>query len=104
MVQYSPRSITCHEDTPASVTKYDVEVRLIDGSGTVVRHIDQFDANPSGDTTIPLGFTDAESGLQIGIFVRQTGPNGALSDWQQVPGFYTVTPIPDGAESIVVNL
>jgi hypothetical protein len=101
---YSPRSLTIHEANPASVATYLVEVR----HGDTVLGTATGGSDASGDTTISLNdiFNQEMLGLDVTFWVKEVGPSGAESEWQQA-GFgihFIVAMIPDGAESITVNL
>ena len=108
----SPRSISLHEANPSSVSSYDVQILAEDG--TTVLATDNFASDPSGDTTINLGLADGllqtiALGTTIIIKVRQVGPSGALTAYQQVNdvnsnSYFSVRELPDGVETAVVNV
>lgn len=106
MIQYSPRSLTIHESRPASSSSFDIELRDAAGAVVLASKPNSVDADPSGDTTIPLAdlYTEAMLGAEVTFWARENSALGIQSAWQQAAGSYTIVELPDGAEAITVNL
>lgn len=110
-MQFKPRSITATEATPASVASYRVDV--VDQDNITVKSA-SFPADPSGVTILPLGNAggplDASNvGHSYRFVVTEVGPGGEEADPQTVKladntTLFNVTSIPDGAESLIINL
>jgi hypothetical protein len=111
-MKFHPLSLTLGESNPSSVASYNVQIRDSDGV-TAVAALSGVPGNPSGTTVIPLGdaggcITNSLTGRQVKVFVQEVGPAGDLSPFVIVKDSsnndtFTVNPIPDGAESAVVN-
>lgn len=108
-ITLSPRSISAHESNPLSVSSYNVQIREADGETVIVGKNQE--ADPSGDTEIPLGdvIDIGMVGNTITIFVQQVGPTGAKTPFVaagdvEEHGQFVVREIPDGAETLVVNV
>lgn len=107
-MEFSPRSVTVHEANVASVASFNYKVTRVDdesivGNGNVP-------ADPSGTTEISLQsvWNQELVGVEVRIYVQEVGPSGATADYQIAQHgdltAFTVQEIPDGAESIDVNL
>lgn len=108
-VTFTPRSVTAHEDDVLSVVTYNVEVRAPDHG--LMTSASGIPADPSGDTVIPLGDGGCIQavgadlvGREVVIWVQQVGQTGAMSEFVQANPSVTVRELPDGPESLVVNL
>lgn len=105
-MQLSPRVINLHENNPSSVVSYTLEIRDTTGEVVLATQAD-LPAQPSGDTAITPALTAAMIGVPVRFYVQQTGPSGAVSDWQMAKdlsgnGLFVVREIPDGAETLLV--
>lgn len=112
---FTPRSVTAVEADVPSVASYNLEVRgsaanTPDNSATTLASKNQ-DADPSGTTVVSLDdvLTEAMVGTFVRLYLQEVGPTGALADFQPCAdgeghGDFLVRELPDGAESIVVNV
>lgn len=106
MSLHSPKTITLVESNPSSVDHYRIQL-LAEGTGEVVS--DATYASDSGGTTvIPMGSNGSMNNLGVGqnfqikVYQQKNGVNG---DPQIVSGGpFTNVLLPDGAESISVQL
>lgn len=102
----TPKSVTATELNPGSVSAYSAVAKL-DADGSVVA---SHSYAPTGATTImPIGsdgfFASVADGTVIRLFVIEIGANGNNGPEQEVPGGpFTVGSLPDGAETLTVQL
>lgn len=107
-MQFSPKSVSIHEAAPASVASYNVECR--NGAVVVASTTKATNGGGDGDVTIALGegpdpiFTEAMVGTGIVVMVQEVGIGGELGPWQQAGGSVLILELPDGAETLTLNL
>lgn len=102
----SPRTLTINELDPASVDHYKVRV-LLASDGSQLASTDYPIAGAV--TVIPVGsdasLASVAAGTVVNFEVTEVAPGGELGPAQVVPGGpYTVVELPDGAESLTVQL
>lgn len=110
MPSFTPRSITIHEDNPASVDHYRISCRALDG--TTELSAGAYPIDLSGDTTIPIGSNGlfdpipSPDGTMVRLFVNSVAAagHGDNVDQEAPDGPFTLGTLDDGAESIIVTL